>query len=93
MPGLTQVQVAVRYLEQAQGVGAVCSLRPESVRRLPVGLDGRLSLAQAFVAIAEQVEEIGGIMLLRSGRTRRTFVHCHGGPSGWADVPCTRPTV
>jgi hypothetical protein len=89
--------MAVRYLEQAQGVGALCSLRPESFRRLPVSLDGRIAVAQAFVAIAEQVEEVGGLARLPSGcpspRTWQIFLHRHGGPSGWADVPCIRPTV
>jgi hypothetical protein len=89
--------MAVRYLEQAQGVRALCSLRPESFRRLPVGLDGRLGVAQALVAIAEQVEEVGRVMRLRPGggspRAWQTFLHDHGGPSGWADVPCIRPTV
>ena len=67
MPGLTQGQVAGRYLEQAQGVGALRSLRPESFRRLPMGLDGRLVLPQAFVAIAERVQEVGRRKQLPSG--------------------------
>jgi hypothetical protein len=56
--------MAARYLEQAQGVRALCSLRPEYLRRLLVGLDGRLGVAQAMVAIAEQVEEVCLVMQL-----------------------------
>jgi hypothetical protein len=96
MPRLPQGQIAVRYLEQAQGVRALGSLGPESFRRLQVGLDGRLGVAQTLVAIAEQVEEVGRLMRPSSGRpsgTLQTFLNRHGGPSGWADVAHIRPTV
>ena len=58
VPGLVQGQVAARYLEQAQGVGALRSLGLGPLGRLPVGLDGRLVTAQAGVTVAEQVEEL-----------------------------------
>ena len=44
------------------------SLRPECFRGLPVGLDGRFLVTQALVAIAEQVQEVGRLVLLPSGR-------------------------
>ena len=62
MPGLAERQIAVRHLEQAQGVGALGSLGPESLGRLAVGLDRRLVTAQAVVAVAEQVEEVCLVM-------------------------------
>src|SRR6266566_4859094 len=87
--------MAIRYFEQAQGVGAVRSLGPECLRRLPVGLDGRLVTAQAMLAVAEQVEEVCLLMLPLSGRPTprilRAVLRCHGGPSedGW--FPSVRP--
>src|SRR6516225_9386055 len=85
MPGFTEGQMAVRYLEQAQGVRALGSLGPEFLRRLPVGLDRRLVTAQAVVAVAERVEEICLVVQLSSGRPAPgivpTFPHRHGGPS------------
>jgi hypothetical protein len=48
------------------------------------------------VAVAEQVEEVCLVMQLPSGspnpKTPKTLLHCHGGPSGWVDVPFIRPT-
>jgi hypothetical protein len=97
VPGFAQGQVAARYLEQAQGVGAVRLLGLESFRRLSVGLDSRLVTAQAGVAVAEQVEEVCLVMQLPSGRPTprilHVFLRCHGGPSedGWSPPSVRRP--
>jgi hypothetical protein len=90
MPRLIQGQVAVRDLEQAQRVRAPGALLPESLRRLPVRLDGRLVAAEAVVAVAEQVEEVSLVMQLPG--VSPTLLHCHGSPSAprW---PCSaRPS-
>src|ERR1700755_2184539 len=95
MPGLAERQMALRYLEQAQGVGALGSLGPESLRRLAVGLDRRLVTAQAVVAVTQQVEEVPLVVQLPPGRPTpgilRTFLHRHGGPSrGRCSPPSAR---
>src|SRR5579864_5203962 len=81
VPGLTKGQMAVRYLEQAQGVRALGTLGAESLGGLPVGLDSRLVTAQAIVAIAEQVEEVGLVTRWPAGRpaprTPQAFLHNH----------------
>ena len=47
VPWLSQAQITVCDLEQAQGVRALRSLLPESLRRLLVSVDGRLVVAEA----------------------------------------------
>jgi hypothetical protein len=64
VPGLLQDAMALGYLEQAQRVGTRRSQRLESLRGLLVGLDGRIGVTQAIVAITEQVKEIRLTLLL-----------------------------
>jgi hypothetical protein len=67
VPRLTKRQVTVGDLEQAQRMGAACSLSLEGLRGLLVSLDGRLVAAEAAQAVAHQVKEIGPVLPLPAG--------------------------
>jgi len=66
------------------------ALRPELLRRLPVGVYGGLVAAETAMAVAKQVKEVRPVLRLPGGSTHpkgpETLLRCHGSPFCLCDV-------